>query len=209
MRASMKLFSKVILYLSFVFVLSSCGPVYKVAHDYKPPSSSRGLNCINGCQSKLTQCNRQCSVKFSQCSINAERQAKQLLPGLLQAYPNELERWLEAKEKYQRDLDWYEYRRDMAEARRDRYLSHCIDKGKKRSACVGSYGRLYDTFPYYSRPTFNTPRPKKPTLAKEAAKLRKLNCDKTCGCESKYRLCYTSCGGVVKSKKICVKNCSN
>jgi len=202
----MKKVIKIFMIICIPLIVSSCGPVYKVAHDYKPPSSTRGLQCIQGCQSRLNQCNQQCSSRYNQCAIRAEQQAKKLLPGLLQAYPQELELWLNAKEKYQRDLDWYEYRRDLAEARRDQYLAHCLNKGKKRKACMGSYGRLYGSFPY-SRPTFNIPRPKKPTLATEAAKLRQLNCDKECGCESKYRLCYASCGGTVKSKKVCIKNC--
>lgn len=201
----MKHFSRILLFIFLSYLLSSCAPVYKVAHDYQPPASASGLSCIRGCQSQLNQCNNQCSVQFNQCSIKAEQQAKKLLPGLLQAYPQQLEIWLNARDQYQRDLSWYELRRDLAESRRERYLDHCLKEGKKEKSCRGSFG--YRHHFSRNRPTFNISRPQKPSLATESAKLRQLSCSKECACDSKYRLCYTSCGGVVKSRKICIKNC--
>ena len=187
--------------------LTSCSPVYKIAHDFQPPSSPHGLACVRSCQSQLNQCNRQCSNQFKQCSIKAEQQAKKLLPGLLQAYPKHLLLWQNARNTYQHDLDWYEFRLDMAEVRRENRIDNCIRGGKSKSNCHSAYGGYLHAGLPYSRPTFNIPRPEKPSLAKEAAKLRKLNCSNDCGCNSNYRLCYASCGGIVKSKKVCIKNC--
>jgi hypothetical protein len=188
--------------LVLLFFLSSCS-VYKVAYDYQPPKTQRGLSCIQGCQTQLNQSRLRCSQQYQRCSKKAEIQAKKNLPVLLSNYPSQLESWLRERERYERDLDWYEFRLDMAEARRDRYLDHCENKGKKR--CQSRLG--YPVLPY-SRPTFNLPRPNKPTLENETARLRKQNCSQNCGSQSNYRLCYTSCGGVVTSKKVCVKNCS-
>lgn len=200
---------KILLFIWFTFLLSSCSPVYEIAHDLQPPTSARGLGCIRGCQSQLNQCNNQCGVKFNQCSVKAEQQAKRLLPGLLQAYPQQLELWLNARSQHQRDLDWYELRLDMAKARRDRYVNRCLTEGKKRKACYRDYGNRFDYSLYNNRPSFNLSRPEQPTIASEASKLRNLNCDKSCACDSKYRACYSSCGGIVKSRKICIKNCPN
>lgn len=200
----LKLFSLVLLLL----VVTSCSPVYKVAHDYKPPSTKRGLICLQGCQSQLKQCSQRCSVKYNNCSIKATSQAKKRLPKLLQAYPQKLEQWLNAKAQYQSELDWYEFRLDMARLRRDQHITHCVNEGKKKSKCTRTYGYYLTDFPY-SRPSFSVPRPKKPTLEGEASKIRQLNCSTDCGCQSSYRLCYTSCGGVVNSKKVCIKNCGN
>ena len=185
-------------------LLFSCSPTYKIAHDFTPPSTKQGLKCISGCQSKLNQCNLRCSNQYRQCSVRAEQQAKKELPAQLQAYPQELEIWLNERARYERELDWYEFRVDMAEARYDRYLDRCLAKGKKRHDCRDSFS--YRSLPY-ERPSFNLPRPKKPTLASLTNKIRKRSCSLNCGCQSNYRLCYTSCGGIVKSKKICVKNC--
>lgn len=199
-------FFRIILIVFIGSILSSCSPVYKVAHDYTPPKSQKGLVCLKGCESKRSQCNLQCDRNYSQCSIKAERQAKKNLPALLQAYPEKLEIWLDARDAYLRDLDWYEFQLDIYESRRARYIDRCIDGGKKKYSCHRSFHRLHRPL-IHDRPYFDIPRPRKPTLASEAARIRKLNCNEDCGCDSKYRLCYTSCGGVVKSKKICIKNC--
>ena len=187
-------------------ILSSCSPVYKVAHDYSPPTSIKGLACLSGCQSKLNQCNLQCGRQYTQCSAKAEQQAKRKMPSLLQAYPEKLETWLDAREDYRRDLDWYELQLDILESRRERHLHHCMKGGKKKHSCHSSFDK-HNRHLSYDRPYFNLPRPIKPTLTVESNKIRKLTCTNKCGCDSNYRLCYTSCGGVVKSKKICIKNC--
>lgn len=195
---------------SLIFItilLGSCSPVYKITHDLSPPKTASGLICIKGCQAQLNQCNKNCSKRYDQCAIKADQQARKELPNQLQAYPQKLENWLNAKARYQRDLDWYEFRRDMAEARRDRYLNSCLGKGKKRNHCLNSAAYRHEIFAY-DRPRFSQPRPIKPTLSSVAAKLRELKCSKSCKCESKYRLCYSSCGGSVKSKKVCIKNCA-
>lgn len=196
---------KTIFIFSLALSLSSCGSVYKIAHDYKPPKSKKGLVCLTGCQSQLKQCNHSCNQRYKQCAIKSEQKAKVLLPGLLVAYPRQLELWLNAREEYRRDLDWYEFRRDMAESRHDVDIEHC-KKNRKNKNCDRSYRTPFISF---DRPSFNMPRPVKPTLAREASSIRKASCNNNCGCNSNYRLCYTSCGGVVKSRKVCIKNCGN
>lgn len=203
-----KFFSRWFGLVLLFFVISSCSPVYKIAHDYKPPSTKRGLVCLQGCQSQLNQCNQRCRVKYNNCSVRAMVEAKKRLPKLLQAYPQKLEQWLNAKEQYQSELDWYELRLDMARLRRDQHITHCVNDGKKRSKCVRAYGHYVTDFPY-NRPSFSVRRPKKPTLESVASKIRTLNCSTDCGCQSNYRLCYTSCGGIVNAKKVCIKNCGN
>ena len=203
MRTIVKLFIVTLLGI----LLGSCSPVYKITHDLSPPKTTRGLACINGCQSQLNQCNKNCSRRYDQCSIKSEQQARKELPNLLQVYPHKLENWLNARERYERDLDGYEFRRDMAEARRDRYLDRCLEKGKKRSRGLDSFTHRHEIFAY-DRPRFNQPRPVKPTLTRISAKIREMRCSKNCTCDSKYRLCYTSCGGTVKSNKVCIKNCA-
>jgi hypothetical protein len=198
-----------LLILLFSLLLNSCGARYKIAYDYKPPATRAGMNCLSRCQQQLKQCNTGCRIQFRQCGAKAARQAKINLPGLQAAYPQQLEAWLNAKANYERELDRYEFYRFMESSRRDRYVTHCMKGGKKRGAC----NRIYLHDPYYSgfsynRPRFTMPRPVKPTLASETQRLKKANCSNHCACDNRYRLCYTSCGGVVKSKKVCVKNCN-
>jgi hypothetical protein len=196
---------KLIIISLLTLLLGSCSPVYIVDHDLEPPKTANGLSCLKGCQSQLNQCDLQCNTEFSRCSIKAKQQAKKLLPGLLKAYPNQLQLWRSARSQYRRDLDWYEFQSRIDYSRRQSYLRHCIKQGKNKHSCRNRYG--HNSHYYYDRPSFNILRPVQPTLASETTKLVKTSCHKECSCKSKYRLCYTSCGGVVKSKKICIKNC--
>lgn len=202
-------FSLKIFWLMFLSIfISSCSPVYKITHDLDPPKTVSGLSCIRGCQSQLNQCNKQCSKNYKQCSVKAEQQAKKELPAILQSYPKKLESWLNAKEQYMQDLDWYEFRLDMAEAKRERYLDRCSNKSRRKYHCTNSFSYSHN-FLLHDKPTFTTPRPIKPTLTNVTSNIRNLSCSKSCACNSKYRLCYSSCGGIVKSNKICIKNCSH
>lgn len=200
---------KVILKQLFIILvavfLSSCGPVYKIGHDLTPPTSTRGLACVSTCQSKLQQCNTGCARQFKQCGFEAELKAKRLLPELLKEYPQQLEVWLNEREAYRRDLDFYESRRDLAESHRDLYFANCKKSGKKKSSCANSY--VGHRFSGLNRPYFNKARPIKPTVEREAARIKKATCSNNCACDSHYRACFSSCGGVVKSKKICIRNC--
>lgn len=206
----MKLYNVRLLLVILVFssfCLSACSK-YKVAYDFTPPSSKRGLACLSGCQKQLNQCNKYCSSQYQQCSVKALQQAKANLPVLKEAFPRELEMWLNAKSRYERELDWYELQYSLATLRRDRYVDHCIGKGNKRKICHRIYRHdFHDPYLSLNRPYFDIPRPVKPTLALETSLIKKATCSTNCGCEKNHRLCYASCGGVVKSKKVCVKNC--
>ena len=199
--------SKLVVILFSVFLLGSCSPVYKITHDLSPPKTPRGLVCITGCQGQLNQCNKNCSRRYDQCSIQSTQQARKELPNLLKAYPQKHQHWLNARARYQRDLEWYEFRRDMAESRRESYLENCLKKGNKKSHCRSRFGYQSSLFDH-DRPEFDLPQPIRPTLTMVATKIRELRCSKSCTCDSKYRLCYTSCGGTVKARKVCIKNCA-
>ena len=195
---------RVIALLLFVPLLSTCSS-YKVAYDYKPPVTPAGLTCVSKVQSQLNQCNTQCSHQFHNCARKAELQAKKNLPQLLQMYPRKLELWLNERESYRRELSYYDLRVSMLESRQGRFLDRCEKDGMKRSKC-----RRHRSFPsiYLDRPSFTKNRPAKPTLESETTRIRKLTCNANCGCQSNFRTSYASCGGVVTSKKVCIKNCN-
>ncbi len=191
--------------LPLVLFLSSCGPVYTIGHDLTPPTTTSGLACVSGCQSKLQHCNVGCARQFKQCGYESELKAKRLLPSLLREYPQQLEIWLNQRDAYRRELDFYEFRADLAETHRELYFSSCKKAGTNISACEKNYsGHIYSSL---NRPYFNKARPIKPTVEREAAKIKKATCSNNCACDSNYRACFSSCGGVVKSKKICIRNC--
>ena len=201
----LRILLKPLFVISVAGLLASCAPVYKIGHDLTPPTSKSGLACVSGCQSKLQQCNIDCDRQYRQCGVEAELKAKRTLPELLKEYPLKLEIWLNEQEAYRRELDLYEFRLDLAETHRDLYFASCLKTGKKRSVCSRSY--ISHPFSGLDRPTFYKPRPIKPTLESETNRIRKATCSNNCACDSRYRTCFSSCGGIVTSKKICIKNC--
>jgi len=189
-----------------VLLLSTCSS-YKIAYDFTPPETKQGLACIQSSQSQLNQCNNRCYYQYQNCLKKSQQEARKALPVLLREYPSQLEIWLNAREQYRRDLDWYELRMDLAESRRENYLNACMSKGKKKSKCRHSHGYTSLSL-HLDRPSFTMKRPVKPTLANVTTRYRKQSCSQNCGCQSNYRLSYASCGGIVKSKKVCIKNCN-
>jgi len=197
---------KALLLLVYVPLLSTCS-TYKIAYDYTPPNTKQGLACIQNSHSLLSQCNNRCYHQYQNCLKRSQNEAQKALPVLLRDYPNQLEVWLNAKEQHRRELDWYEMRMDLAESRRENYLNACVSKGKKKSKCRQSHGYT-SLMINLNRPDFAMSRPVKPTLTSVTARYRKESCSQKCGCQSNYRLSYAGCGGVVKSKKVCIKNCN-
>ena len=197
---------KVLLLIITMPLLSTCSS-YKIAYDLTPPKTKQGLLCVQQSQSQLNQCNNSCYYQYQRCLKTSQNQAKRELPHLLKEYPLQLESWLNEREQYRRDLDFYELRMDLAEARRETYLGRCIKQGEKKSKCTSQHAYI-SLMPSMSRPYFNKSRPVKPTLSSVTHRTRAQNCSQQCGCQSTFRLSYASCGGKVKSKKVCIKNCN-
>ncbi len=187
-------------------LLSTCSS-YKIAYDYTPPKTKQGLVCIQQSQSQLNRCNNSCFYQYQSCLKTSQNQAQKKLPNLLKEYPLQLESWLNEREQYRRDLDFYELRMDLAEARRETYLGHCMKQGTKKSKCTSRHAYI-SLMPSVSRPYFNKGRPIKPTLLSVTNRTRAQNCSQQCGCQASFRQSYASCGGGVKSKKVCIKNCN-
>ena len=197
---------KLLIVIFIIPLLSTCSS-YKIAYDYSPPKTKQGLICVQQSQSQLNQCNNSCYYQYQRCLKTSQNQAQKELPKLLKEYPLQLESWLNEKEQYRRDLDFYELRMELALSRRESYLNRCMKQGTKKSKC-SSHPDYIHLMPSMSRPYFNKSRPVKPTLSSVTAHSRAQNCSQQCGCQANFRQSYASCGGVVKSKKVCIKNCN-
>ncbi|CAA6822000.1 MAG: Unknown protein [uncultured Thiotrichaceae bacterium] len=183
------------LLLFSLFALSACSPVYKVSYDYQPPSSPQGLQCLKQCDISRQQCDNTCRTAYKSCSITAEKEAKSLMPELMVSYNKAYDTWLFERRLYLWDLDRYRFNRLH-------YTDRCVQDGTTKSSCYSSfYGR------YGHEPYFHDFEPRKPSYAKTLADIKAKRCDDDCGCEKSYRLCYSGCGGTVKTQKTCIKNC--
>lgn len=178
-----------------------------IAYDFTPPQTKQGLACIQQNQTQLNQCNNRCYYQYQSCLKISQNDARKELPSLLKEYPLRLESWLNEREQFRRDLDLYELRMELALSRRESYLGRCMKEGTKKSKCTSRHAYI-NLMPSINRPHFSKGRPVKPTLSNVTTRARAQNCSQSCGCQANFRLSYASCGGAVKSKRVCITNCN-
>lgn len=180
-----------------VLFLSACSPVYEISYDYTPPSSKQGLQCLTQCNAIRKQCDNKCQAEYQRCAVDAEAEAKRLMPGLVAAYENAYDSWLFERRLYRWNVDRYHFNRLH-------FTDRCMKNGNTRSACYSTFQGRFGYEPY-----FNDFEPRRPSYSRTLAQIKEKRCSKECGCEKSYRLCYTSCGGTVNTRKTCVKNCQS
>lgn len=56
-----------ILLLSLLYLLSACGPVYRVEYTYQPPQDAMGTNCILLCENIKMQCRTNEKYRIQSC----------------------------------------------------------------------------------------------------------------------------------------------
>jgi len=179
--------------LSFMAVLLflGCTPKYRVVNSYIPPQNETAPTCLNTCQIKLDACKKSCKAKFDTCKVKAEVAAKENYKKKMVIYQAKLE-------QYARDME-------MVELERSLYYDDFYYSG------LGYYGggfyRPHSLFWASPMPLFVPHRPIRPTIEKEIQNAQMQMCEIDCGCTQSYDNCFISCGGEIKSKKVCIKNC--
>lgn len=60
-----------VIILSLLLFVTSCGPVYKTTHHFKPPETEKGRECANQCLFKKQECYHDCQNLRVQCEQNS------------------------------------------------------------------------------------------------------------------------------------------
>ncbi len=129
--------------------------------------------------------------------------ANKTLPAALSEYTHQLETYTAQQERYYAEKREREYELKNLEMDYDVYSEKCAkdklycDRKKeiKRNLRSLKYSNVKSPI-----------RPDKPTLATETVR-HQARCTTACGCEALYDSCYTSCGGRIIPRQICVSNC--
>ncbi len=194
---------KLILSLS-IFLFSCGGPTFNVAYKYVPPKDNK--NCLIRCKEEYNKCNLNCKKEYQNCLDDARKRAEEIYKKELENYSKELSTYNEAYTTYQRDL--LEWNRNYRKLYKD-YLffkKECKKHKHDYYICDRKY-QLEEALDTLNRTKPNPPeKPKKPNFSEILSELSS-SCSMDCGCDEKYRVCFTSCGGEVVPYKYCVKNC--
>ncbi len=185
-----------------MLTLTGCGPVYKVVHDYEPPQTPQGMQCVRDCEQDRQNCRYDCERSYNYCMEDARGQAEQ-------SYADAKDRYIEELQRYNDDLeDMYREQRHapgkIRDLREERafYAEKCR-AGKDKACDKKKYiDRQIDELANPTHPT----EPSEPSYEDELARYQG-QCSNECGCDDHFNNCYAGCGGRVTSRKVCVDNC--
>ena len=191
-----------------VFFLNACSsPQYKIVYEYSKLSDKEGLSCLNSCYVDEKNCKSQCEQHYQQCATNARDDAEESYLDKQKAYEVDLREYDYELEHFYSIQYRYRDRKENLDKRLKIYSKICNnskDKDAHELACseVRQINRKLDHLKKPVKPR----KPNAPVLKNEISQFQSL-CSKSCDCESSYRNCYTSCGGTVTTRRVCVNNC--
>jgi hypothetical protein len=180
--------------------LTGCAP-QKPEYEFIPPASKAGLQCLQRCQAQATQCNNLITQQKNQCLVRARQRAVTELPGRVAAYDKAIVAWEAAMDRYERELSLYELQVRHTRMVRSISAANCRDRrDKDKRDCRPR--RIYPYSVFWSdRPDHPGAAPRRPTLKTVQADIAAENCGQTTQqCETRYRQCYTRCGGTVRQR---------
>ncbi len=197
-----KYLSPIFLLIIFLFSCST-SPEYKIEKLYLDGNKE----CIKTCQTKKLKCEKQCKSEYEKCINTAYKRAKETYNILVKQYEKELKIYNSLFDKYLHEYDQWFSKYSLIFDSYQYYRDRC-QKDKKDSYSCYKYNQLKSELEHlrYLKPY----PPNKPTPPdfKKILQDEKNNCINRCSkCEEQFDICFTTCGGKISIKKICVKNC--
>ncbi|OOZ35751.1 hypothetical protein [Solemya velesiana gill symbiont] len=189
-------------------LLTACGgPRYQLVHDFIPPEDKAGRACLMACFEDKKGCGYDCEKRCHFCLEDARYDAEKSFDETYDAYHRDLREYSIDLELYYSELESYQDRKVELE-RKIKVLSRLCGNVKDKEArdlVCSSRNDVRRDLRQLKKPV-KPRKPSEPTLEHEIARLQGA-CSKECGCDERYRTCYTSCGGTVIQRKVCVSNC--
>ena len=181
---------KYLLLFSTLLIFSACTSKYKTLYTYSQPVLQTQKDCIETCAQKRTICRSICKSNFDICRLKAVKIAKKQYQKKLQNYYKALETYANQAQMNNLENELYFYN--------DFYYP---GRG------YGYWGPFGPYWAWNPRPMYTIQKPVKPSLQQEIQRVELQECQIDCKCQTSYDKCFTSCGGKITSKKICIQNC--
>lgn len=202
------------LLLLLTLLLAGCqgNPVYETRNLYSSPQDAQGRQCARSCETQRKACDQDCRVEFNRCADEAHLEARDRLPDLLDLYAAELKAYRAESELYERDERDYRREKRRLDDAYERANQRC-EAGEaraceRRSRIKSEKSDLWQDYKGYKGRLSEQPeKPEKPSAEQEADRLVQKHCERRCDCERGFELCFTGCGGQVRTERFCVENC--
>ncbi len=183
--------------MQYIFILLSalfflgCSPKYKTVSEYVSPPTEEGKECLSECQKQYGSCKEICEANFEICKVKAAKVAKENYDKKMHEYVILLEQYVDQMRMYDLERDLYYF---------GGYYGYGYGYGNF------GYYNPYQMFWAYPSTLYRPLPPIKPSLNQEIKLAEKQMCQVDC-CTKTFDECYVRCGGVIKDKEVCVKNC--
>jgi len=192
--------------IGILLLLSACStPRYQLVYDFDPPAGGNGAACIQACYQDQKNCQLACTGNHDACLARSQEIAEE-------EYRSKLAMHDQAVQDYYADQKAYETQRALFDAEQ-KLLQNQLDQARHRCKREGhgSYAcqrtREVEKEMSEQQAPLEPARPPQPSLNDEI-KRAQLTCNRNCNyCEETYRTCYTSCGGKVSARRVCVADC--
>ena len=187
----------------FLFIVScTTKPQYKVEKIY----IDGNRDCIKQCEKERNKCEIACKKEYQKCLDNAYKRAEKIYKISLEKFNEKLDRYNSLYEEYLEKYDKWFFRYEIVYNEYQYYSRQCSKDPQDKYACkkANRLHRELETLRYIKpAPPF---KPQPPDF-KEILENEKKNCINNCNCEEKFDACFSSCGGKIEVKQICIKNC--
>lgn len=211
-----KLFLKSAAQITFtvIFVsglLSGCGPVMKTVTDYHPPTSDADVECVSRAYQRRSICQKNNAIAFQKCSDKAAADTDQAYAHAKDFYTKALETYIIAHERYEKDSDSYEEKKQLLIIEGELAYIRCSNDVNmtnidKFPVCK----KLIKETKKRTKKLYRPIMPAKPYAPNRNSIFNSLRaqCENTAmNCEQMFNQSFRSCGGSITTRQICVSNC--
>ncbi len=188
----------------FLLFLISCStsPEYRIEKLYIDGKT----DCVKKCYIEKQNCEEKCEIQYQTCQKNAYKRAKDIYLVLEEKYYEKLKIYERLYREYLTKYDSWFSRYSMVFDTYQYYRNRCQKDSKDRYSC-DIYRQINSELDHlrFLKPT--PPEKPIPPDFKKILKQEKSICTKDCKCDQKFDICFSTCGGKIDIKKICIKNC--
>lgn len=191
--------------LFFLLLCSACAPRYETQTIYQYPDNYRP-QCFKNCKNNLFQCEKKTLNIYNKCMNEANRRSKDIFNYEMKKYKANLNNYLAKEKLYQSQKKSYQAKFDDLKTDEKYFSEKCNQTDKFACEKLVNIKHALDKLSSPLSPIKN--KPEAPSF-NEIIKIQSQYCHQTNICQQEYNACFTSCGGKVIYKQVCVENCDN
>ena len=189
--------------LFFLLLCSACAPRYETQTIYQYPDNYRP-QCFKNCKTNLFQCEQKSLNIYNQCMDKANARSKELYEYEIKKYNANVHNYAVKEKRYQQQKEAYQVKFNDLSSDKKYFSERCNKNDKFACEKLVNINYALNKLSAPLSPIKN--KPQAPSL-NAILKTQAQHCQQHNICQQEYNACFTSCGGKVIYKQVCVGNC--